>query len=765
MINPQNPDFTNTPAGPRRNPGSYRLAAGGSPVISIVTPFYNTGPVFEETARTIFGQSFQQFEWLIVNDGSTDPDALRLLDEYRRRDPRIRVIDHPENRGLSAARNSGVAQASCEYVLLLDSDDLLEPTAAEKWWWYLLTHPQAAFVASYHVAFGGLNYLWSGGFHDSAMNAERNRVSMLLMLRKSVHQAVGGFDETIRGGLEDWEFWMRCASRGIWGATIPEYLAWYRVRGDHSDRWENLQEERVAAFRETFQQKYPALYQGQFPALQAPVDFDLTLPDLDIPLVNRLEKTGPHLLIIMPWLVMGGAERFVLNVIDQLTARGWKISIVTTAPSENAWLYEFEQRTTDIFLLPNFLPIPDFPRFLGSLIQSRGFDAVFVQGSLEGYRLLPVLRAWFPDLPIFDYLHFVTPDWMQGGLPRLSLLAQDSLTHTATSCRQVRDWMAAQGAGPARLSVCIYGVDHLAWKPDPELRAQARAEYGIRPDETVIIFAGRFEAQKQPDVLVGSLAQLAQMGRPFRALLAGEGSLRGQVEEGLRASGLLGQVLLLGGVPSEQMPGLLAAGDIFFLPSQNEGISQAIFEAMACGLVVVGADVGGQAELVTPGCGVLIAPAPAGDQSAAYAGVLAHLIDEPALRQQMAQASRERVASEFTLDQMGDCFAALLANMNAAARPGSRPVLNTQLSAQARREARQIVEYLQARQEALRVNAIFADIYSRYVVLVAPKTTSHLFYIWVRQLFFPLYERISQTRLTGLLARLKQAVRRVLVRD
>src|SRR5262245_11627834 len=107
MIDLRSPDYSNTPASPRRPKFSYAptdpLAA---PAVSIVTPFYNSAArVFHETATAIFRQSLQQWEWLIVNDATTDAEALRALDEYRRIDPRVRVIDCPANRGPGAARN------------------------------------------------------------------------------------------------------------------------------------------------------------------------------------------------------------------------------------------------------------------------------------------------------------------------------------------------------------------------------------------------------------------------------------------------------------------------------------------------------------------------------------------------------------------------------------------------------------------------------------------------------------------------------------
>jgi glycosyltransferase involved in cell wall biosynthesis len=758
MINPQNPDFTLNPARPLSGNFDHRLINGKDfPVLTIITPFYNTGPVFHETAQSIFNQSLQQWEWLIINDGSTHLPALEILAEYRNRDARIRVIDHSENRGLSVARNTGFSHARCEFVLLLDSDDLLEPTAAEKWWWFLETHPQYSFVASYHVAFGGVNYLWTGGFHDGVMNAERNRVSMMCVVRKSVHKAVGGFDETIHGGLEDWEFWMRCAAHGYWGATVPEYLAWYRVREDHSDRWENLQEKRIIEFRSLLQTKYPDLYRGGFPNPTETIDLNLTTVNVQIAEFNQLANKGPNILIILPWLEMGGSERFTLNLMDQLIGRGWNISVVTTASSRDPWLYEFEKRTPFVFILPNFIPIKDYPRFLGYLIQSRNFEAILIQGSFEGYRFLPFLGKFFPGIPILDYLHFVTPDWMQGGFPKLSLLYKDYLDFTFTSCEQVRDWMIDSGANAERIKTCYIGVDPEIWKPDTLMREQVRAGLGIERNDTVILYAARLEAQKQPDVFAETLCKLIEKGDRFHALVAGEGSLMVQLKEKLREFKLQESVHILGSVPTEKMPAIMAASDIFFLPSQNEGISQALYEAMACGLVVVGAQVGGQGELVTADCGVLRSPKSAQDETIEYANILHQLISDTQRRQQMSQASRKRICDKFTLDLMGECALSYLTKTIENKKNIQKPIIELEKQSIIR-EVQYLVEFLQARQEFQQLNA-------KYSVLVQPKSASHWFYLWVRQLFLPIAGHVKTSRIRQIIVGFQRWFKRTLIKE
>src|SRR5512133_1713295 len=120
MIDPTKPNYQDTPAAETRPDFTYLPAnLMGEPVITMITPYYNTGLVFHETARTVLHQSFQAWEWLIINDGSTDLAALEVLNLYRASDPRICIIDHPENRGLSAARNTGFQAARTPYVVQL----------------------------------------------------------------------------------------------------------------------------------------------------------------------------------------------------------------------------------------------------------------------------------------------------------------------------------------------------------------------------------------------------------------------------------------------------------------------------------------------------------------------------------------------------------------------------------------------------------------------------------------------------------------------
>src|SRR5438094_9988310 len=98
MIDPAAPDFDHTPAARERPRFDYAPADDAPPAVSIVTPLFNPGPELEETAESVFRQSFQQWEWIIVDDGSTNPASRARIGPQQARHRRgrgPRPPDHP----------------------------------------------------------------------------------------------------------------------------------------------------------------------------------------------------------------------------------------------------------------------------------------------------------------------------------------------------------------------------------------------------------------------------------------------------------------------------------------------------------------------------------------------------------------------------------------------------------------------------------------------------------------------------------------------
>ena len=357
--------------------------------------------------------------------------------------------------------------------------------------------------------------------------------------------------------------------------------------------------------------------------------------------------------MIIPWMAMGGADKFNLDLVVQLQKRGYEISIATTLPGNYQWCREFAALTPDIFILPHFLRIIDYPRFLHYLIRSRQADVVLISNSEIGYKLLPYLRSRCPEVTFVDFCHMEEEYWNNGGYPRLSVGYQELLDLNIVSSSHLEDWMVRRGAAPEQIEVCYTNIDPDEFAPSPDFRSKGRAKWGIPPEVPVILYAGRLCDQKQPKVFARVMRELKSRGLHFRCLVAGDGEYKKWLSRYLWRHCLKKHVRLLGAVSNREMRDLLAVSDIFFMPSKMEGISLAIYEAMATGVVPVSADVGGQRELVTPECGILIERRGESEEVKAYADALEKLIRSPELRKSMGAEARKRVSTLFHIDQMG----------------------------------------------------------------------------------------------------------------
>lgn len=671
MIDPFRPDYSNTPADPRRPAFGYCRAGPGvhGPQVSVITPFHNARPIFRDTAACVLGQSLQAFEWIIVNDASTDAESLRMLAARRDGDDRIRVIDNPANLGLAATRNAGAAAARAPLLFFLDDDDLIEPTTLEKLCWFLHSNPQHAFASARVVGFGGQEYLWLHGFHRGADFLAENFSTAMTMVRKTVHDEVGGFDASMRGGLEDWDYWLRCAARGHWGATIPDYLLWYRRRAEAAARWSNMNGDNwVARFRAQLATRYPHLTATTFPKPEARYHPPLAPIRTTPPLDNPLARSGRRLLLITPWMTLGGADRFNLDLLEQLGRAGWRATVVSTLPHENQWAPAFARHTPDIFALHDFLDPRDHPVFLRYLVESRRPDVVMVTNSELGYLLLPYLRTQCPEPRYVDYSHMEEEYWRSGGHPRYAAAMQDLLDRNMVASSHLRDWMVHRGAAPDRIEVVTINVDPQRWRPDADARDRVRRELSIDPHTPIILFPARLSEQKQPRVFAEVMAMLAQQRVAFAALAAGDGPDRAWLTDFAVRRRLGARLRVLGPRSPEQMHELMPACDVLFLPSLWEGIALSIYEAMACGLAVVATDVGGQRELVTPDCGVLLPPPTTLDPGVErFCSALTRVLGDHAARAAMGRAARERILSAFTLDAMGQRVASIFERLLAAA--------------------------------------------------------------------------------------------------
>jgi len=228
-----------------------------APRISVLMPCFNHGTFIAEAIESVRNQTVQDFEIIVVDDGSTDAATIDVLS--RLASP-IRVLT-TSNQGLPAARNYAAAQASGAFFCALDADDRLASTWFEKAIGVLESQPSVAFVSHWLETFGDEHWTWKPEQCDLPSLLARNAVNGAALVRRDAFEAVGGYDSSMRDGCEDWDFWLRLVERGFKGTIIPEVLFYYRRRRDSMSRT-MLEEGRYRRPLETLIEKHEDAYRA-----------------------------------------------------------------------------------------------------------------------------------------------------------------------------------------------------------------------------------------------------------------------------------------------------------------------------------------------------------------------------------------------------------------------------------------------------------------------------------------------------------------------
>jgi glycosyltransferase involved in cell wall biosynthesis len=205
------------------------------PSLSVVVPMFNAASTIADTLDSLIAQTFTGWRCVVVNDGSTDAGPA-IVDDYARRDPRITMISQA-NRGLSGARNTGMDHAlahNAEFIHFLDSDDWMSPDAYQRllpacdttgaaYAGYELCGPDAASL--------GRQSPMSAPYVGLDEQVQWNRTATHAMVFRADLIADMRFDESLRC-VEDYDFWLRLATRGVRLKGVERILCGYRLRPD-----------------------------------------------------------------------------------------------------------------------------------------------------------------------------------------------------------------------------------------------------------------------------------------------------------------------------------------------------------------------------------------------------------------------------------------------------------------------------------------------------------------------------------------------------
>lgn len=212
------------------------MSGDGTPRVSVLMPVYNGEPYLSEAVDSILAQSFADFEFIIVDDGSTD-NTWPILQEYAAREPRIVLTRNDANVGLARSLNKGLELAQGEYVARMDADDISLPRRLATQVAFLDEYPDIGVVGSFvqlideDGALGAVWHyptmpgllLWSLSFHSPLAHPS-------VVFRRRLVEEVGGYDEALLAN-QDRDLWHRLSSLTRL-SNLPDVLLLYRQHPD-----------------------------------------------------------------------------------------------------------------------------------------------------------------------------------------------------------------------------------------------------------------------------------------------------------------------------------------------------------------------------------------------------------------------------------------------------------------------------------------------------------------------------------------------------
>lgn len=350
---------------------------------------------------------------------------------------------------------------------------------------------------------------------------------------------------------------------------------------------------------------------------------------------------------------LAGSERHLLQLLPALAERGIEVKMfVLGTGSFEQFVHAMRERGVEVSSFPAGHDMN--PKLLWRLLKEiERSSPDIVHTHLIHADIYGQIAARARGVPGVSSLHGTHPFYRSEPGRSVARVAGHLASRTIAISRYAGDFACEVGiAPPQRVRVVHYGIDPSSWLGTEEDRAEQRRALGLGPDEIAVGIASRLVPAKGHDVAFRAFAAVAERLPSMRLLVAGDGPLRGEVEEMARRNSHSDQISILGFV--RDIRGFFGACDLVLfpsLPSFGEGFGLAALEAMAAGVPVLASDAGPSPEVVSDGeSGLVVA---AGDDQA-WAEAIFALASDRSLRLHLGNGARARACREFSVEDMAD---------------------------------------------------------------------------------------------------------------
>ena len=431
-----------------------------------------------------------------------------------------------------------------------------------------------------------------------------NELTIISCIRKEDFNEVNGFEIREKNVFEDWNLWLKLIAKEKFPVRMNFYGAWYRRKADGElNRAKNSNNKRameiISNTAKTIKKTVEAI---QYP--KADFNWEVIEDSVEnVVNIKRADNGKINLLMIIPWMVMGGADKFNLDLIKRLDKNKYDVTIVSTEPAINTYYQEFREYA-HVYDLTTFIDQKYWLAFINYIIEKNNINVIMNTNSEIGYTMLPYLKAKHNEIPIIDYIHM--EEWYNrnGGYSRDSSAVESAIDKTLT-CNKNSEKILAEhfGRNPKELNTVYIGVNEDEFNPRDYYRDEQRKVFGV-DKEYVIGFICRITEQKRPFLLLEVIKELKKKRNDFVFLVAGTGNLLSDVKAKVKELGISENIKFIGEIKETQ--NFYIACDLTFNCSIKEGLALTAYESLAMGVPVISSDVGGQKELINEDVGVIV---------------------------------------------------------------------------------------------------------------------------------------------------------------
>ena len=478
--------------------------------------------------------------------------------------------------GPAGARDLGIKNSakSAKYIVFLDADDLYDKTYLECCFWTLETHPKASWTYTDSVNFGARNFLWRK-WYDVEWELKENILLVSACVRKKDLLEVGCFGIKEKKVYEDWYLWVKLIKAGKFPVRMSSLLTYYRQKKEASElktsnssnrkralkiiedakrdivyykdgiqfpkydyNWEEIEDEELEnkiflnQKESSKSDKYGSsvLDEQEISLLyeQRSLEWQVLTQDNSIDKSYKTKNKKINVLMILPWMVTGGADRFNLNLVKKLDKRKFSFTIITTVPSQNEWRRQFEKYAT-VYDLTTFLDMKNWTGFINYIINKNNINLIFNSNSEFGYKILPYLKAKHPQIPICDFVHMEEWYIRNGGFSRDSSSSQSVIDKTFTCNENSRNaFIEFFKRKPEEIKTVYIGVDEKKFDPEKFNREDLLKKFKYGDDlknKIIISYVCRIADQKRPYLFFEVIKKLAEIRDDFVAIVAGDGPM------------------------------------------------------------------------------------------------------------------------------------------------------------------------------------------------------------------------------------------------